>query len=956
MATKITREVLEGYLNCRLKGYFTSRGEDNTRSEYQQLLDQSKQELRWAAEELVKARCPDAHDAKGAAIGRQLLVRGRAFILDAVIENDLLSIRVDALKRVPGPSDIGDFHYIPILFGEGGKARQSQKRALELCGLVLGEVQGRRPGKGILVDAEESSFVGVRLDADTRAIRTLLRGLREMRDADAVPEPILNNHCPACQFQQRCQARVVATDHLSLLRGLGEEGIAKLARRGIFNITQLSYTFRPRKPGKKSPPSRAHSFALQALAIREKKIYILGNPEVPDSSVRIHFDIEGSAERGTAYLIGMIIEDGVSERRFSFWADADGQQERILSDFLDVVEGYPDGHLFCYGSFEVAFLKRMRKPGWADRVDRVLVRTTNILPIIYSSVYFPVYSNGLKPVGTQLGCRWSDPDASGLKCIVWRRRWEQSGDEGLRRTIETYNLEDCGALMKVVRFLHGVAPGEGAGHLRPDAGPMPGFTRAEACPVPSSRREWCKASFAIPDFDHVNNLAHFDYQRERVFVRSSERLRRARVRERKDKGRKRHRVAEWIEIRCQVCPSCQSANLTGWYDSRQSRVVMDLKITAGGIRRRFVGVTSPRYRCRDCGATFAPPEYLRVDRHSHSLKSWAMYEHVAHRVSLGKLSESCRECFGLRVNVPEIHGFKHLMAKYYAATLERLQAKLLVGSVIHADETEVNVRGVGKVYIWVFTNLEEVIYLYKPSREGGFLHGYLKGFGGVLVSDFYTAYDSLPCAQQKCLIHLIRDLNHDILANPFDEELKALAAEFGRLLRAAVTRIDRHGLSRQHLGTHRADAERFFKTTQARTYRSQAAQAYQERFEKYRGKLFTFLDHDGVPWNNNNAEHAVKGFAHYREVADGLLTEEGLKSYLTLLSIQQTCVYKGVNFLKFLVSQERDIDGFCDGGQRGRKSLSYDLYPEGYIPPRRRERLTGQAPPAGDPLSVAPGP
>src|SRR5215468_5496435 len=140
MATKITREVLEGYLNCRLKGHLTFRGENGTRSEYQQLLEQSRQELRRAAEDLVKARCPVAHDAEGTAIGRQLLMRGPALILNAVIENDILSISVDALKRVPGPSDLGDFHYIPILFGEGGKARQSQKRALEICGLVLGEI------------------------------------------------------------------------------------------------------------------------------------------------------------------------------------------------------------------------------------------------------------------------------------------------------------------------------------------------------------------------------------------------------------------------------------------------------------------------------------------------------------------------------------------------------------------------------------------------------------------------------------------------------------------------------------------------------------------------------------------------------------------------------------------------------------------------------------------------
>jgi hypothetical protein len=40
-----------------------------------------------------------------------------------------------------------------------------------------------------------------------------------------------------------------------------------------------------------------------------------------------------------------------------------------------------------------------------------------------------------------------------------------------------------------------------------------------------------------------------------------------------------------------------------------------------------------------------------------------------------------------------------------------------------------------------------------------------------------------------------------------------------------------------------------------------------------------------VPWNNNNAEHAVTSFALYRDVADGTFTEDGLKDYLVLLSI-----------------------------------------------------------------------
>ena len=75
-------------------------------------------------------------------------------------------------------------------------------------------------------------------------------------------------------------------------------------------------------------------------------------------------------------------------------------------------------------------------------------------------------------------------------------------------------------------------------------------------------------------------------------------------------------------------------------------------------------------------------------------------------------------------------------------------------------------------FVWVFANMEEVAYVYSETREGDLLQTMLKDFKGVLVSDFYAAYDSIQCPQQKCLIHLIRDLNDDVLKHPYDEELK----------------------------------------------------------------------------------------------------------------------------------------------------------------------------------------
>ena len=66
-----------------------------------------------------------------------------------------------------------------------------------------------------------------------------------------------------------------------------------------------------------------------------------------------------------------------------------------------------------------------------------------------------------------------------------------------------------------------------------------------------------------------------------------------------------------------------------------------------------------------------------------------------------------------------------------------------------------------------------------------------------------------------------------------------------------------------------------------------------------------------MPWNNNNAEHAVKKlFARLRDVIDGTTTERGIRDYLILLSICQTCAYREIDFFEFLRSKERKIDGY----------------------------------------------
>jgi Transposase IS66 family len=193
--------------------------------------------------------------------------------------------------------------------------------------------------------------------------------------------------------------------------------------------------------------------------------------------------------------------------------------------------------------------------------------------------------------------------------------------------------------------------------------------------------------------------------------------------------------------------------------------------------------------------------------------------------------------------------------------------------VLHIDETTVKLRKL-RSYVWVLTTLDRVYYFYRPTWETEFLREMLASFRGVLVSDFYTRYDFLPCEHQKCLVHLIRDIDDDLLRNPLDEELKCLTQALGNLLRSIVSTIDRFGLRRRHLKKHKSEVDRFTEEHVAKEFTSDLANKYGKRFKKYGSRMFTFLDHDGVPWNNNNAEHAIKRFVKHRQTTDGRLARE----------------------------------------------------------------------------------
>jgi hypothetical protein len=55
-----------------------------------------------------------------------------------------------------------------------------------------------------------------------------------------------------------------------------------------------------------------------------------------------------------------------------------------------------------------------------------------------------------------------------------------------------------------------------------------------------------------------------------------------------------------------------------------------------------------------------------------------------------------------------------------------------------------------------------------------------------------------------------------------------------------------------------------------------------------------------------------------------------------LLSVYQTCKYRGVSFLKFLLSREEDVEVYCQRRREKKELHGLEIYPEGFAPSGRR--------------------
>jgi transposase len=218
---------------------------------------------------------------------------------------------------------------------------------------------------------------------------------------------------------------------------------------------------------------------------------------------------------------------------------------------------------------------------------------------------------------------------------------------------------------------------------------------------------------------------------------------------------------------------------------------------------------------------------------------------------------------------------------------------------LHMDETGWKVSGANH-WLWAAVNERLAYYQIAQSRGAKVPKKILpKDYGGILITDFYSAYNRLPGRKQKCLVHLLREMRQLRFKDSSEAFLKYHKI-LRRILRDALSLKERQGTLRVKIYERRIRLlkERLFLWS-CREYRNRSLKRLAKRFLKHWIHLLTFLEIPGISFNNNLAERMIRPHVILRNRSFQNRSPEGARAHEVLTSLLHTLQLQGKDPLSF---------------------------------------------------------
>jgi transposase len=288
-------------------------------------------------------------------------------------------------------------------------------------------------------------------------------------------------------------------------------------------------------------------------------------------------------------------------------------------------------------------------------------------------------------------------------------------------------------------------------------------------------------------------------------------------------------------------------------------------------------------------------------------------------LSFSKTQALLQQLVGVEMSRGAIARVRQRLSAALSEPMDQALAAARLQPVAYVDETGAptgNADGnnpTGKRgWQWVMVTPLVTVFLQGLSRSTAAAIELLgSAFGGIVVSDRFSAYNHLPVMQrQLCWAHLIRDLTA-IAERPgasteFGAQLLGLQQQlFGHWHRYKDGRIDWPSLQQSCLPIRQAfetTLQRVVELGYQRGERTPWASTVRtcQELQKVTGGLWTFLEIEGIEPTNNAAERALRQSVIQRKISQGVQSRQGAICRSRLLTVTTTLRQQGRDVWEFL--------------------------------------------------------
>lgn len=366
--------------------------------------------------------------------------------------------------------------------------------------------------------------------------------------------------------------------------------------------------------------------------------------------------------------------------------------------------------------------------------------------------------------------------------------------------------------------------------------------------------------------------------------------------------KKPERIDRTEEHTLEKCPICGGA--VEEPTETRVRIVEDIPVTQPeAVEHRI-----PRCYCKKCKKLVEPPvpDALPGADLGHRTFVLSAWLHYGLGNSLSQIASVFDTAFQHSISAGGLLGGWGRIAMILEPWYHQIADLACASSVLHADETGHRVAGQTR-WLWCFATPEVTYYQIDDSRgEKALQEFFLETYEGVLVTDFWPAYNRVLCRKrQLCLVHLLRELETVDQRN-LSLGWSAFRTPLKRLLKDAIRLWKREDLEPGEFASKRKRLDLRLKELIDSKQQDSDAKRLVKRLKKHRHELFTFLDEPDVPFDNNLAEREIRPAVLMRKNSFHNMTDEGALVQAMLMTVFRTLKRRGLNPVNALVEALRE--------------------------------------------------